>query len=131
MKRILLAILPAIALLSACDKSDTATTIQVDTPGNLQIPFTSGIDSVFYTISHPVSGGTVDANANESWITDFDTSVDGILYFTVEENHEKEIRSAILTLTYTYAGGNTSAQINVIQDASNAIVFEASYAGGF
>lgn len=131
MKRFLLAILPAIALLSACDKSDTATTIQFDTPGNLQIPFTSGIDSVFYTISHPVSGGTVDANANESWITDFDTSVDGILYFTVEENHEKEIRSAILTLTYTYAGGNTSAQINVIQDASNAIVFEASYAGGF
>lgn len=131
MKRFLLAILPAIALLSACDKSNTGTTIQFDTPGNLQVPFTSGTDSVSYTISNPVSGGTVEPKANDSWITDFDTSVDGILYFTIEENPEKEARSTILTLTYTYAGGNTSAQINVIQDASNATIFEASYAGGF
>ena len=130
MKRFLLAILPAIALLSACDKSNTGTTIQFDTPGNLQISYEGTTDSVFYTITNPVEGGELHPSASDGWITGYDTSVDGILYFTVEENPTQELRSTILTLSYIYDGGEASAQLNIIQDASRVTVFEATYAHG-
>lgn len=134
MNKLFLAILPFLILICACDKTESSsgnTTIQFNTTGNLQIPFIAGTDSVSYTISDPVADGKLVPSASEDWITGYNTSTEGILYFDVEENPAKEPRSAILSLTYTYNGGETSTQVNVIQDASNAIIFEASYVGGF
>lgn len=135
MKKIFYIFLAATVLLTACDKetpsSSSETSITFNITGNLQISFMKGTDSVAYTLTGARSGGKLIPSSSETWITGYDTSVDGILYFTVEENPVKEARSAILSLTYIYDGGETSAQINIIQEASNAIIFEASYAGGF
>ena len=127
-----------LVLLNACDNAESpvdesqAPSISfTDVIGNLQISFLAGTESIAYTITNPVADGKLIPSASDSWITGYDTSTEGLLYFTVEENPAKEARSAILTLTYAYNGGNTSAQINVIQEASNAIVFEATYADGY
>ena len=139
MKRIIVfSTILALVLLNACDNAESpvdesqAPSISfTDVIGNLQISFLAGTESIAYTITNPVADGKLIPSASDSWITGYDTSTEGLLYFTVEENPAKEARSAILTLTYAYNGGNTSAQINVIQEASNAIVFEATYADGY
>lgn len=54
---------------------------------------------VEYTVTNAQSGMTVGVNAQEDWIGPFDTSVDGRISFTVQEN-TGAARSSEVTVTY-------------------------------
>lgn len=123
-----------LSILPGCNKDNNGTgnnpVIEFDKQGNVLIPYTEVTDTLYYIIDNPVEGATLVPEADE-WIVNFDTSTDGRLCFTASENPLKETRSTIITLKYVYNGGETSAQINVIQDPSSAIIFEAPCASGF
>lgn len=85
-------------------------------PGN-QLTFVGdgGTGSIEYTISNPIDGGTVKAEANQTWVDAINYETTGTVTFNILENEETESRNAILTITYTWADGEASAQINIIQ----------------
>lgn len=75
-----------------------------------------GKAEVTYTLNNPQDGIEVNASSEEEWISDFDTSVDGKISFTVEANDLQESRYAIVTATY----GAAKRTFIVIQDARSA-----------
>lgn len=119
--------------VSACKKngSGDAASIRFVSNGNLIIPYTETTDTLYYEVNNPADGAEIKPEAESDWITGLDASVEGALIFTALENPLKETRSTIITVNYLYDGGQASAQINVIQDPSNAIVYEAACASGF
>ena len=96
-----------------------ATTISITEQGNITIPFNARTATIHYTITNPVEGGTIKPEASVEWISDIDTSVEGSVSLSVEENTTTESRSVILTLRYEYEGceEEIEAQINLIQEA--------------
>ena len=72
--------------------------------------------TVSYTIVNPVSGKSISAVSSESWVSDFDYSVDGEVSFTVAENSGDE-RSATVTLSYE---GADDVDFTVTQAAAGA-----------
>lgn len=131
----------AVAMMVSCNKdnenkpggNDGAPAISFKQAGNIQLTFEAGTTTVEYTVTNPVENATVEADAEGAeWISNFDTSVEGALTFSVTENTEAEARSVVLTLKYIYDGGEAKAQINVIQDANLlAYDFTASYGFGY
>lgn len=95
------------------------TTISITEQGNITIPFNARTATIHYTITNPVEGGTIKPEASVEWISDIDTSVEGSVSLSVEENTTTESRSVILTLRYEYEGceEEIEAQINLIQEA--------------
>lgn len=71
-------------------------------PGN-QLTFVGdgGTGSIEYTISNPIDGGTVKAEANQTWVDAINYETTGTVTFNILENEETESRNAILTITYT------------------------------
>lgn len=137
------AIFAAFAMVFSCNTEkggDNVTPGGSDEPviaftqvGNVNVPFNGGNVSVDYTVTNPVENAGLEVDVQGvDWISNIDTSVDGTVSFTVAENEANEPRSIVLTLRYTYEGGETMAQINLIQDA-NSLVSDVvlSYAGGY
>ena len=127
MKKSLFFIICSAALVfTACQKPDTKEPVNPDAPsitlgiqGNLQVPLEGGLAEIPYEIVNPVDGGKISAVSSEDWAGEFNYDTDGVVAFTVQENEETEARSTIVTLTYTYGGGETvTAQVNVVQDGA-------------
>ena len=93
-----------------------ATTISITEQGNITIPFNARTATINYTIINPIEGGAIKTEAPAEWISDIDTSVEGSVSLSVEENTTTESRSVILTLRYEYEGceEEIEAQINLI-----------------
>lgn len=134
----------AIALSISCGKNNGDKTpepgpgtnppaISFTQSGNIELPFEAGTVTLDYTVTNPVENATVEADAaGAEWISDFNTSTDGSISFTVTENEKDEPRSTILTLKYIYADGEVTAQTNVIQDINGyKYNLNASFAYGF
>ncbi len=80
-----------------------------------------GSYSFGYTIVNPEAEGKVEASTEEEWITGL-TDSNGTVSFTVEENKVIELRSGVITLTYTYSKGSVSEMVRIVQDHLNANV---------
>ena len=121
-----LSVCSAALVFTACQKPDTKEPVNPDAPsitlgiqGNLQVPLEGGLAEIPYEIVNPVDGGKISAVSSEDWAGEFNYDTDGVVAFTVQENEETEARSTIVTLTYTYGGGETvTAQVNVVQDGA-------------
>lgn len=135
MKKSLFASLCVAALLLAvsCEsKSGSNPQITINQEGFLELPFEASPVEVSYTVTDPVDGATVEADfQGVDWISDINTSVDGVVTFNVSEN-SGDSRSAVMTLSYVYDGGSAQAQINIIQNATDyKYSLDASYATGY
>lgn len=73
----------------------------------MQIPYQGGNDTIFYELKNAVGDGVIDIIPKDGWIGSFDTSVDGQIAFTVEENPDDEERTCTLRVSYLYGGNNS------------------------
>lgn len=125
MKKLLIFLLPAILMASCKKQSGEPAGPEKNTPvititevGNVILQYDCTSASIHYTVANPVENAMVYPESSADWISDFDTSEEGTVSFSVTENDTEESRNTILTLRYAYAEGETMAQINIIQEAS-------------
>ena len=118
-------------LFSACEEKNVPTT---ESPSvTLQeagpIPAIGGEFTVSYTVENPVGGAVVSASVPSeiTWISGIDCSVDGQVSMTVSENTEEQERSALMTLAYTYEGGEVEESITLTQSAAEAEDNDTTY----
>lgn len=118
-------------LFSACEEKNVPTT---ESPSvTLQeagpIPAIGGEFTVSYTVENPVGGAMVSASVPSeiTWISGIDCSVDGQVSMTVSENTEEQERSALMTLAYTYEGGEVEESITLTQSAAEAEDNDTTY----
>lgn len=77
--------------------------------------------SVEYSIQNPVEGGQVEVSVSQDWITNLDTSIDGIIIFEVLPNEVEEERTAVLQVDYPSL--EAPAEIQIHQDAADPAPF--------
>ncbi|MCD8206532.1 MAG: hypothetical protein LUD72_01190 [Bacteroidales bacterium] len=74
-----------------------------------------------YTVENPADDGSVSCKVEEDWVSDFDYSTDGTIGFTVGGNDGEELRSTVITVTYSFGDGNElSQEVTVVQDHTSA-----------
>lgn len=93
-------------LLSSCDPEEKPDP-QVEAPvitfnqNEVNVPQEGGAYAVEFSIANPIEGEKATIAAPQvDWITDVDTSIDGIIQFKVAENIVVEAREATFTVSY-------------------------------
>ena len=61
--------------------------------------------TVEYSVKNAVEGAEVSASCPETWVTGIDTDKDGVISFSVEANGTDDVRSAEVTVTYSWGEG--------------------------
>ena len=113
----------AMFCLSACEQAEETLepVLSVTTEGGIRLPEVGGTYSFTYSVENPDEGAVVTADAGEtSWISGFNTSVDGTVSFTVDPNEEETDRNADITVHYTYESGEQTATVKVVQSAKGS-----------
>lgn len=102
---ILCAILVASIVIGCTKEPPTSDSIAVITPETLSLEAAAsgGSYTLAYEIENPISGAPLVAEADKEWVYDVDTTVAGIVSFTVLCNDTAEPREAIITLRYPSA----------------------------
>ena len=114
-KNLMWALLPIFALTFAvgCEKGPEEenkehpevtkdSTITLD-KSKIDASLAGGDYLVQYTIENAHAGEKITAEAAESWVNNFDTSISGILYFKVDANDTDAARECLVTVKYRYA----------------------------
>lgn len=83
-----------------------------------------GTYSFDYTVTNPADDGTVSCTADADWISDFDYSTEGTVGFSVSKNPESGLRSATITVVYSYSGESVAASVAVVQDYATGFTVE-------
>ena len=83
---------------------------------NLSIAYDATEGEIEYTISNPVTGGTVSASSSSEWLMVGDDD-EGIIPFTCDPNDGIE-RTATVTLTYAYDNDRTTKNVTITQAAN-------------
>ncbi len=71
--------------------------------------------TINYSVTNPADGASISASADASWITGIDSSVSGQIRFSVSANSSTDMRTANVTLTYSYDDGTVIAKAAVVQ----------------
>ena len=85
-------IFAAMLCLSGCNQTEETLepVFSVTTEGDILVPEVGGTYSFTYSVENPVEGAVVTADAGEaSWISGINTSEDGTVSFTVDQNEEE------------------------------------------
>lgn len=139
MKKLILLSAAVISLLVSCQKNgtdskpeDKEAAITITETGNIIIPYDATAASIHYSVENPAEGASVIPETDTDWISDFDTSVEGTVSFSVKQNDTETSRNAILTLTYRYGDAESSAQANIIQENSGfKYITDVKYVFGY
>ena len=83
--------------------------------GNLSIAYDATEGEIEYTVSNPVTGGSLSASTTSDWLTLGD--VDDTIPFECDANDGVE-RTATITLTYTYGTESVTKNVTVTQAAN-------------
>lgn len=75
--------------------------------GEMQFPCQGGSDTIFYELKNAAADGYLDISPKDGWVGSFDTSVEGQIVFTVNENTEAEERTCTLRVSYVYNQSNS------------------------
>lgn len=86
-----------------------------------------GTGELTYSVTNPVDGAEVSAVSEESWLSDFNCSKDGIITFNIEPNNNSDSRSTTITVTYAFDGGSVEKQITATQTGSDAHNYDLPY----
>ena len=93
-----------LGLLSSCQQDEPVvpeTPVITFNQQEVNVPQLGGIFAVEFSIANPIEGEAATITAPQvGWITDVDTSIDGIIRFSVAENHVVETREATFTVSY-------------------------------
>ena len=87
---------------------------------NIAYDATSG--SIVYTINNPISGGVLSATTSADWLTL--GTVCETVPFTCEANSTAAIRTASVTLTYSYGDTETATKELTVSQAGNPDAFD-------
>ncbi len=112
-----------VAQASASAGEDSTPSISVSTPSVIAAKG-EGAYSFDYTVTNPVDGGSVSCSADADWISDFDYSTDGTVGFAVSKNPDTGLRSATISVVYTYGEGAVAASVAVVQDYATGFTVE-------
>ena len=84
---------------------------------DVQLAYNAKSGSIYYNLENPVSTNYGLAISRDvDWLTLVDFG-DGTVSFTTTANDAYEARTATVTLTYSYPGGETTKTVTVTQDA--------------
>ncbi len=75
-----------------------------------------GVYSFNYSVVNPADDGEVSCSADVTWISGFDCSTTGVVAFSVDAGQEHVIRQGVITVSYTYAGGERNGTVTVVQN---------------
>ena len=95
---------------SSSDPSITANNVEID------YNVTSG--AIAYTINNPVAGGSISAATTADWLTP-GTAGNVSIPFTCSANQAMAVRTALVTLTYTYNNNQTVTKNVLVSQAGN------------
>ncbi len=84
--------------------------------GNLSIAYDVTEGEIEYSVSNPVTGGTLSASTTSDWLELGDVD-DDLIPFECDANDGVE-RTATITLTYTYGSESVTANVTVTQAAN-------------
>ena len=112
-KNLLWAVLPMFALVlavsceNAGDKTDGPNVVKDATiklqKNTVDVNLAGGDCTLLYEIENAHSGEKISAEASEKWVNNFNTSISGILYFSVDANNSDSSRQCLVTVKYRYA----------------------------
>lgn len=97
-------------------------------PSEMTFDAEGGAGVIQYELNNPAGDGTIDISPKDGWAGSFDTSKEGEISFSVEENTAKEERTCILKISYIY-DGNSSKFFDVVikQSAAEDVPQEAAF----
>ena len=105
-------------LFTACnntnDDVDSNTQIKLTSSAEVKVNSGSAMAFITYDILEMVAGAEVKAEANVSWIGNFDYRQQGKINFTVERNPNAEPREGVITVSYD----KSKFEVKVIQALS-------------
>lgn len=105
-------------LFTACnntnDDVDSNTQIKLTSSTEVKVNSGSAMAFITYDILEMVAGAEVKAEANVSWIGNFDYRQQGKINFTVERNPDAEPREGVITVSYD----KSKFEVKVIQALS-------------
>ena len=101
------------------DPDPAALTISAE-GGELTVPADGGDVTVTYEVANPVEDGTVSASSSESWATVTDDDTPGVVTVNVTANDSGAERTATITVTYTWAEGECSDKVDLVQPAAGS-----------
>ena len=112
---------------SRCDMSQATITIGLPSTDpsisadnvNIEYDVTNG--AIEYTINNPVEGGAVSAESSESWLTI--GTIDETVPFSCEANTEQTVRTATVTLTYTFNTDETVTKTVIVTQAAAPVIY--------
>lgn len=95
--------------------------------GELTVPADGDDVRVTYEVANPVEDGTVSASSSESWATVTDDDTPGVVTVNVTANDSGAERTARITVTYTWAEGECSDKVDLVQPAAGSTSGEYDY----
>ncbi len=100
----------------------TSPELIIDVTGeNIEIPAEGGNVEVTYELTNPVEDGYVSASCEADWIVDLDWETAGKVVVSAEKNDSGTSRSATLTVTYTWTGGEpVEDEVELVQPAGES-----------
>ncbi len=105
-------------LFTACnntnDDVDSNTQIKLTSSTEVKVNSGSAMAFITYDILEMVAGAEVKAEANVSWIGNFDYRQQGKINFTVERNPDAEPREGVITISYD----KSKLEVKIIQALS-------------
>ncbi|HIZ85701.1 MAG TPA: hypothetical protein IAC04_04345 [Candidatus Coprenecus stercoravium] len=111
----------AFGMMSGCksgngpDTPQNAPRINLGVQGNITVDAKGGEAKIPYTIVNPAKGGEVKASSSQDWVS-VTSYTDSTIILDVETYTEEENRNSIITIEYSYDGGNaTPVQANLVQ----------------
>ena len=99
-----------------------ANTIPIISANDLNIAYDATSGSITYSVTNPVTGGTVTATSSESWLTPGNVTSTTVP-FTCDANTETTARTATVTLTYTYNTNETVTKDVTITQAAAPVIY--------
>lgn len=102
LKKLFLPIL-ALAALTGCKDEPVVVEAPVITFNQTEweVENAGGQIAVGYSIANPVEGASIEVTTEATWIENFDTTVDGVIMFSVLANEVEEPREAVVSVAYT------------------------------
>ncbi len=75
-----------------------------------------GSGSFVCTVGNPTESGVLSCTCDREWVSGLECSEDGSVSFSVEANGGREVRSAVITVTYSYLSGKRTCTVTLAQD---------------